>query len=106
MLNRWKCPLPQVPLFASHQRDFGLLRLGESLEDPMPARLAPEPVLETGASHSGAPAGQSARKCHEVSVPALPEDTYPALASRRAISDTPDALSAALPRNSPSRFGR
>lgn len=85
-------------------------RLGsESLMDPMLARMVLDPVPEPasasiGGSFTGVPL--AARESYSGFPPMQTDGAHPALASRRAISDTPDALNAALPQHSPSRLGR
>ncbi len=79
--------------------------------DPMLARMVLDPVPEpagAGAAFGGSFTGVSlaARESYSGFPPLQPDGGHPALASRRAISDTPDALNAALPRHSPSRLGR
>ena len=67
------------------------------------ARLALDPVMEPT---DGALVSVPARDGYAGYPSLQPDGAHQALASRRAISDTPDALTAALPRHSPSRLGR
>ena len=99
---RLQAPYPEPQRARSHSGRLG----SDSVEDPMLARLILDPVAEPGTPRGGVGAGLSARDSRVDSVPSLPNGAHPALASRRAISDTPDALNAALPRHNPSRLGR
>ena len=100
----------QVPSSAQGNAGFQPGRLGtHSLADPMLSRLALDPVMEPAGNSADAAfsAGDPARDSHGGCYPPLQQDGgHPALASRRAISDSPDALTAALPRHSASRLGR
>ena len=71
-----------------------------SWDDPPVSRLALDPVSEPVEMTASMPPDRSSR----VDLTHLEEQPHPAL-SRRAISDSPDALNASLPRTSHSRLG-
>ena len=98
---------PQGDLPRPHQNpDLSCKPNRAPVSKPSPGQVSsrdstPRPSLQC------LPAEALPHQSHVGSAAWPPEDgAHPALASRRAISDTPDALTAALPRHSPSRLGR